>query len=242
MSSSKLYLRGVAASLLLLLHCRERADFSFSPDLDAAATRSRRPAPRGATLYRSHTGTVTGGVAYTNNGGAIKCQHISGGDGYLTAADGNPDLPVRLRAVERSGQDPERSARNGLSRTSSTRRTAAVPAANYTNGQPIPYTGSNNPLNPAGPAIACNPNGAVGYVPPAASSPGDGHHGAVSVERGDLRHRRGLPGVRGRHRGRRRRIHGPLRFDVSGPDWHRPARNGDCGRGHRDRVRDRDLG
>ena len=35
------------------------------------------------------TFTTSSGLTYTSNGGAIKCQQVSGGDGYMTEADGN---------------------------------------------------------------------------------------------------------------------------------------------------------
>jgi len=33
--------------------------------------------------------TYSPALTFTDNGGAIKCQQISGGDGYMTEADGN---------------------------------------------------------------------------------------------------------------------------------------------------------
>jgi FtsP/CotA-like multicopper oxidase with cupredoxin domain len=55
-----------------------------------AAANSAAP---GAATYPAYTGptTVTGGApgtSYITNGGQIKCQQVSGGDGYATMADG----------------------------------------------------------------------------------------------------------------------------------------------------------
>ena len=48
------------------------------------------PAYTGPTLYQPPV-TLTNGVplTYVSNGGAVKCQQISGGDGYMSEADGN---------------------------------------------------------------------------------------------------------------------------------------------------------
>ncbi len=170
MSSSKLYLRGVAASLLLLVALPASAQNFFvqcptSTLLHPVAPTSAQGEP---TYTGPTTGTVTGGVAYTNNGGAIKCQHISGGDGYMTEADGNQTYLFAFGPL--SGLDKIQNGQPGTDYPDEFNQAYCGSASgNYTNGQPIPYTGSNNPLNPAGPAIACNPNGAVGYVPPAAA-------------------------------------------------------------------------
>jgi len=90
MFSSKLYLRGVAASLLLLVALPASAqNFFVQCPTSTCCTRLRRPARRRAHVHRPKTGAVVGGVPYVSNSGAIKCQHISGGDGYMTEADGN---------------------------------------------------------------------------------------------------------------------------------------------------------
>src|SRR5258708_39473470 len=126
-------------------------------------------APTSVTGEPAYTGptqtTVIGGVPYTSNGGAIKCQHISGGDGYMTEADGNQTYLFAFAPL--SGLDKIQNGQPGTDYPDEVNQAYCGNASgNYTNGQPIPYTGLNHPLNPAGPAIACNLNGAVGYVPP----------------------------------------------------------------------------
>src|SRR3981189_2579263 len=61
-----------------------------------ASTLLHPAAPTSAQGEPTYTGPTTlttsaNGVSlkYTTNGGAVKCQHISGGDGYMTEADGN---------------------------------------------------------------------------------------------------------------------------------------------------------
>src|SRR5580700_9711609 len=51
---------------------------------------SGEPLYHGPLAYSPNT-TYTNGVplSYTLNGGTVKCQQISGGDGYMTEADGN---------------------------------------------------------------------------------------------------------------------------------------------------------
>src|SRR5258706_9186690 len=73
MSSSKLYLRGVAASLLLLVALPASAQNFFvqcptSTLLHPVAPTSAQGEP---TYTGPTTGTVTGGVAYTNNSGSL---------------------------------------------------------------------------------------------------------------------------------------------------------------------------
>jgi hypothetical protein len=49
-----------------------------------------------AQNYRVQCPTVTNSHP---DGNGIKCQQVSGGDGYVTMGDGTQDLPVRLRAT-----------------------------------------------------------------------------------------------------------------------------------------------
>ena len=50
-------------------------------------TESAEPAYTGPVVTSETVGGVP--LTYTLNGGAVKCQEISGGDGYMTEADGN---------------------------------------------------------------------------------------------------------------------------------------------------------
>src|SRR5882762_576736 len=170
MFSSKLYLRGVAASLLLLVALPASAQNFFvqcptSTLLYPTAPTSAQGEP---TYPGPKTGALVGGVPYVSNGGAIKCQHISGGDGYMTEADGNQTYLFAFGPL--SGLDKIQRGQPGTDFPDEFNQAYCGNATgNYADNQPIPYTGSNNPLNPLGPPIACGVNGAVGYVPPAAA-------------------------------------------------------------------------
>src|SRR5467141_1505227 len=171
MSSSKLYLRGVAASLSMLVALPAVAE-TFNKQCPTS-TLLHPVAPTSAqgepTYTGPTTGTVTGGVAYTNNGGAIKCQHISGGDGYMTEADGNQTYLFAFGPL--SGLDKIQNGQAGTDYPDEFNQPYCDPSgaiATYTNGQPIPYApGQPNPLNPNVTLQACGLNGAVGYLPPA---------------------------------------------------------------------------
>lgn len=117
--------------------------------------------------------TTANGVPLTieSNGGAIKCQHISGGDGYMTEADGNQTYMFSFGPL--SGLDK---IKNGLAGTDFPDEfnqpycdpSGAITA--YNNGQPIPYAaGQPNPLYPNVALQKCGLNGAVGYLPPPGS-------------------------------------------------------------------------
>src|SRR6266481_6753632 len=117
-------------------------------------------APTSASGEPAYTGPFTvaasgNGVAlsYKSNGGAVKCQQISGGDGYMTEADGNQTFMFSFGPL--SGLQK---IRNGLPGTGfpDEFRQPYCEGGSYLNGQPNPYSGH------------CSPNGAVGFVAPAA--------------------------------------------------------------------------
>jgi FtsP/CotA-like multicopper oxidase with cupredoxin domain len=114
----------------------------------APTSASGEPAYTGPT-----NGAVVGGVPYKSNGGAVKCQQISGGDGYMTEADGNQTFMFSFGPL--SGLQK---IRNGLPGTGfpDEFRQPYCEGGSYLNGQPNPYSGH------------CSPNGAVGFVAPAA--------------------------------------------------------------------------
>src|SRR3979411_1945122 len=90
MLSSQLLCRGFAALILVLFTLPAGAQSfmvqcpSTTPLHPTAISNSTEPPYTGPFL-----GATVGGVPYTSNGGAVKCQEISGGDGYMTEADGN---------------------------------------------------------------------------------------------------------------------------------------------------------
>jgi hypothetical protein len=111
------------------------------------------------------TGATVGGVPYTSNGGAIKCQHISGGDGYMTEADGNQTYLFAFGPL--SGLDKIQNGQPGTDYPDEFNQPYCDASGVYTNGQPNPYVaGQPNPLYPNATLQRCGANGAVGYLPP----------------------------------------------------------------------------
>ncbi len=98
-------------------------------------------------------------LVYKTNGGTIKCQQISGGDGYMTEADGNQTFMFAFGPL--SGLNLIQNGQPGTVTPEVFDQPYCDPnnsAQTYVNGQPNPYAGGA--LGP------CNLNGAVGYVPP----------------------------------------------------------------------------
>ena len=58
-----------------------------NPNLSSPLNETAEPVYQGPVVTSETVGGVP--LTYTLNGGAVKCQQISGGDGYMTEADGN---------------------------------------------------------------------------------------------------------------------------------------------------------
>jgi hypothetical protein len=105
-------------------------------------------------------------LTYVLNGGAVKCQQISGGDGYMTEADGNQTFMFSFGPL--SGLDKIQNGGAGTDYPDEFDRPYCNASGVYNNGQPIPYAaGAPNPLSPNNTLASCGVNGAVGYLPPA---------------------------------------------------------------------------
>src|SRR5579871_1148530 len=108
--------------------------------------------PLGYTGPKVITETVSGvPLTYTAHGGAIKCQQVSGGDGYMTEADGNQTFMFSFGPL--SGMDYIKRGMPGTQFAGD----FLLPYADgptYLNGQPNPFAG--NPQFPN-----ANPNGAL---------------------------------------------------------------------------------
>jgi len=137
---------------------------------------SGEPLYTGPIAYNPST-TFTNGVnlTYVLNGGAVKCQQISGGDGYMSEADGNQTFMFSFGPL--SGLQKIRNGGAGTDYPDEFNQPYCDPSwngGNYNNSQPNPYeSGGPNPLFPGQTLSSCSPNGAVGYQPPA------GYHPAV---------------------------------------------------------------
>ena len=131
-----------------------------------------RTSAQGEPTYTGPTvlHTTAAGVPLTlkSNGGAVKCQQISGGDGYMTEADGNQTYMFAFGPL--SGLDKIKNAQPGTDYPDEFNQPYCDPTGgitNYNNGQPIPYApGQPNPLYPGVNLASCGLNGAVGYLPP----------------------------------------------------------------------------
>jgi hypothetical protein len=114
----------------------------------------------------SHSYTAAGvPLTYVSNGGTIKCQQISGGDGFMTEADGNQTFMFSFGPL--SGLDKIQNGVAGSDFDDEFNQPYCDASGNYNNGQPIPYTnGGPNPLT-SNRTTSCSQNGAVGFVPSA---------------------------------------------------------------------------
>jgi hypothetical protein len=176
MSRFELYLRGAAAYLLLLVALPAAAQ-NFMVQCPnstlwhpAAPTSAQgEPSYTGPTIY-SPPLTLTNNVPlkYVSNGGGVKCQQISGGDGYMSEADGSQTFMFAFGPL--SGLDKIQNGQAGTDYPDEFNQPYCDPSGltNYVNGQPNPYQpGQPNPLAPNTTLASCSLNGAVGYLPPA---------------------------------------------------------------------------
>jgi hypothetical protein len=163
MSRSRLLSRGLSALLLLLAAMSANAQ-NFMVQCPAS-TLLHPNAPTSGQGEPPYTGphafnTTAHGVTltYISNGGGVKCQQISGGDGFMSEADGNQTFMFSFGPL--SGLQKIASGQAGTDFPDEFNQpycndSTAPQAPNYLNNQPNPYSGS------------CGPNGAVGFVAPA---------------------------------------------------------------------------
>jgi hypothetical protein len=125
------------------------------------------------------TGETVNGVplTYTLSGGSIKCQQVSGGDGYMTEADGNQTYMFSFGPL--SGLNQIQHGQAGTLYADQFNQ----PYCNgptYNNGQPNSYWDAT--------ANAClpgtSPDGAVGYIAPSATNPNPGADAAAIMNTG----------------------------------------------------------
>jgi FtsP/CotA-like multicopper oxidase with cupredoxin domain len=177
MSRFELYLSGLAASLLLFCAMPAQAQ-SFRvqcptstithPDPNGTGINNAEPAYNGPTAFTyvtplsNTTATAANGyvVPSSNVNGAIKCQQISGGDGYATMADGTQTFMFSFGPL------------SGLADIAN-----GQPGTQFPNVFNLPYTGTFLPGDPA------TTNGATdsssGYV---VGTPGTfAYNGAVGI-------------------------------------------------------------
>jgi len=138
-----------------------------SPHPESSEALYTGPRVRTAIKDPSGTHTFSPALTFVDDGGAIKCQQISGGDGYMTEADGNQTFMFSFGPLSGLQNIENGYTNNGLNGgtvfASEFTKPYCDPARpTYNNGQPNPWydttTGACKP--------GTDPNGAVGYVPP----------------------------------------------------------------------------
>jgi len=135
------------------------------------------PITRTAATDPSGHYTYNPPLTFTDNGGAIKCQQVSGGDGMMTEADGNQTYMFSFGPL--SGLQAIQNGQAGTQLPAVFNKSYCDPAnANYLSGQPNPYS----PCDPS----TTDPNGAVGYVTPTATNPSPGADAAAIMNTGVL--------------------------------------------------------
>src|SRR5216684_3503532 len=122
---------------------------SLHPSANASAPYTG-PTTRTVTIHQD--GNTSFPLTYVDDGGAIKCQQISGGDGYATMADGTQTYPFAFGPL------------SGLAKIAN-----GQPGTDFPNEFNTIYAGPM--LQPGDPATTVNAagtftfNGAVGQVP-----------------------------------------------------------------------------
>jgi hypothetical protein len=121
--------------------------------------------PMTRTATRSPDGHTFPALTFVDNGGAIKCQQISGGDGFMTEADGNQTFMFSFGPL--SGLNDIMNGRPGTEFPAVFNNAYCDPSfnsGNYNSSQPNPYCGFVAGMG-GGMGVPTDPNGAVGYVP-----------------------------------------------------------------------------
>jgi hypothetical protein len=165
MSRSRLLVlsRGLPALLLLAALPAGAQNFMVQCPASTLLHPNAPTSTQGEPAYTGPTSLVTSShgvsLTYKSNGGGVKCQQISGGDGFMTEGDGNQTFMFSFGPL--SGLQKIQNGQPGTDFPDEFNQpycndATAPQAPNYLNGQPNPYTSN------------CGPNGAVGYVAPAA--------------------------------------------------------------------------
>jgi hypothetical protein len=118
-----------------------------NPNPASAEASYAGPTVRTATKDPSGAYTFSPALTFTDHGGAIKCQEISGGDGMMTEADGNQTYMFSFGPLSGLG-----AIQNGLPGTQfpSVFNSPYTAGPNYVSGQPNPFydnvTSPNDPV------------------------------------------------------------------------------------------------
>jgi hypothetical protein len=126
-------------------------------------TRTVTQSPSAEIMPNPPTGLLDQPLTLVDDGGAIKCNQISGGDGMMTEADGNQTFMFSFGPL--SGLNAIEHGLPGTQYPVNFDHPYCDPdRPNYNSGQPNPYC-PGGAANPSG-GVPTDPNGAVGFVPP----------------------------------------------------------------------------
>jgi len=133
-----------------------------NPHPESADAPYAGPQVRTATKDPSGTHTFSPALTFVDNGGAIRCQEISGGDGMMTEADGNQTFMFAFGPLSGLG-----AIQNGQPGTEfpvvfNAPYTAGDSSGNYQDGQPNPLydgTSASDPVAPGANAAISDPAG-----------------------------------------------------------------------------------
>jgi FtsP/CotA-like multicopper oxidase with cupredoxin domain len=115
------------------------------------------PIVRTVTQDPSATHTFSPALTFTDSGGAIKCQQISGGDGMMTEADGNQTYMFSFGPLSGIGAIQNGQAGTEFATVFNSPYTAGDASGSYLNGQPNPIYDGTSPTDP----LASGANGAI---------------------------------------------------------------------------------
>jgi hypothetical protein len=109
------------------------------------------PVSRTATKDPSGAYTFSPALTFTDHGGAIKCQEISGGDGMMTEADGNQTYLFSFGPLSGLGAIQNGQPGTQFPNVFNNPYTAGDASGNYVNGQPNPLFDGTSPTDPIAP-------------------------------------------------------------------------------------------
>jgi len=117
-----------------------------TPSPDTAEAPYSGPQVRTAT--KSPDGHTFAALTFTDNGGAIKCQEISGGDGMMTEADGNQTYMFSFGPLSGLGAIQNGQPGTTFPNVFNSPYTAGDSLGNYQNGQPNPLFNGTSATDP----------------------------------------------------------------------------------------------
>jgi len=161
-----------------LLQCPTSTVWHPAPATDLTSRQMIEPPYTGPVVTNEFPNGIP--LTYNLNGGAIKCQQVSGGDGFMTEADGNQTYMFSFGPL--SGLN---SIQNGQPGTQfpDVFNQPYCNGATYNNGQANPYWDTNAPGGGAC-MPGTSPDGGVGYITPTSANPNPGADASAIMNTG----------------------------------------------------------